>query len=109
MLGFLQRPWYRVKCNTHPEAVLILARRNYKVYENISQTLRNTERFIEVMDTCSASSFTRLSELRIEVRPKIWPLDKQIDIGIASGKEFPIKGTIRFAVNVGSSDEIVTV
>ena len=31
-----------------------------------------------------------------------------IDIHKASGKTFPIKGTIRLAVNVGNSDEIVT-
>ena len=108
ILGFLQRPWHRVKRHTHPEAIFILARGNYKVYANIGQTLRNTERFVAVLDTGSASSFIRLSELPIDVHPKIRPLDKQIDIRNVNGKALPIKGTIRLAVNVGKSDEIMT-
>ena len=45
----------------------------------------------------------------MDVRSKIRPLDKKIDIRNASEKTFQTNGTIRLAVNVGKSDEIVTI
>ena len=96
-----------MKRHIYPETVFILARRNYKVYANIGQTLRNTERFVAVLDTGSTSSTIELSELPIDVRPKIRSLDIQNDILHASGKALPIKGTIRVYVNVVKGEEIV--
>ena len=64
----LERPWHRVRSDTAPEAVYVLARRNYKVHANIGETVRHTTRFVVVLDTGAASSFINLRDIPVDVR-----------------------------------------
>jgi len=107
-IGFLQRPWRRVKRVTNPEAIFIMAKRNYKVYANIGQTQSMTKRFVTVLDTGAGSSFIRTDELPNRLREEIKPLTDEANVRNASGKPVHIRGTITLSVNLGCRTDEVT-
>ena len=103
----LERPWHRVRSDTAPEAVYVLARRNYKVHANIGETVRHTTRFVVVLDTGAASSFINLRDIPVDVRKRIMPPSSSTNVRNASGSSVPIAGTIDLVVQVGESIEHV--
>ena len=107
-IGFLRRPWQQVKSHDDPEAVFVLAKRNYKVYANIGLDTRHMTRFMTVLDTGAGSSFIRLGEIPHGMRDRIQPLPSEANIRNASGKPVPIMGTIDLQVQIGSTLEKVT-
>ena len=107
-IGFLQRPWIRVKHDSNPEAIFVLAKRNYKVYANLGLTVRSTKRFVVILDTGAGSSFITLGSIPQAMRKEIHTLKDEPNIRNASGKSVPIVGTIDLMVQIGTSSEFVT-
>lgn len=93
----------RIVHKSKPQVFSILAKRNYKVYSNIGQTARITERLAVVQDTGVGSSF-----LPEALSAKIRKLDDMLDLQNASGKSVSIVGTIELIVQIGKSTQAVT-
>ena len=79
-IGFLQRPWRRIRRNTELEAMYILAKRNYKVYANIWMSIKNMRRFVAILHTSAGSSFIGQDELPQHVNDNIKLLQQHVDI-----------------------------
>ena len=86
----------------HSGAVFVLAKRNYKVYADVSITVRETRQFIDVIDTRTGSSFVRHDELSPEVRKSVQPLTEEVNIRNGSGKQIQIIGNIQLTVQIGT-------
>lgn len=102
-IGFPQRPLIRVKLESHPEAVFVLAKHIDKVYENILLTVRSTKCFVVILDTEAGSSFIWLRAIPQRMRKEICPLEDQPNILNESGKSVPIVGVIYFMDQIGTS------
>lgn len=63
LIGFHKCPWQGIKSETEPESVFALAKRSYKVYENMGHISRTMILFAVVLDTGAGSGFIRLHEL----------------------------------------------
>ena len=79
-IGFLQKPWWRIRRNTEPEVVYILSKRNYEVYGNIVMSTKNMSRIVAILDTGVGSSFIRQDELPQHMKDNIESLHQHIDI-----------------------------
>lgn len=98
-------------CHVHPEECLeviyVLTKLNCKVYANIVESTRNTQRFTVVLYTGAGSSFVRLHDLPLNIRKKIQKLGGSVNIRNAIEKTHPIVGTVRLTVQIGTSVEHV--
>ena len=59
----IRRPWKRVTTPGNPTLVMVMARRNYKVYANIGVTVPLMQRMLAILDTGAGPNFIRRSEL----------------------------------------------
>lgn len=74
-ISFFERPWICIKKESHPEAVFVLEKRNYKFYANLGLPVRSTKRFVFILDIGADSSFMRLIEIPKAIRYKICKID----------------------------------
>ena len=107
IIRYLQRPWRRIKKRHRPEAIFILAKRNYKVLANIGVTRRATQRFETILDTGAGSSFIRTNVLPDELLNKIRPLDDEPVIRDAGNRRVALRGSINLTVELGTRVEFV--
>lgn len=87
-----------MKRESHPEAVFVFVKRNYKLYANIGLTLPSTKRFFVVLDTGADPSFTIIDDIPQAMREEHPPLKDQPSIRTTSDKTVPIVGTIDLTV-----------
>ena len=96
----IRRPWYRVRRTECPEKILVLARKNYKVYADIGPTVGLMSRVLSVLDTGAGPNLVRKSELPpgMETLVSFGPTQ---DIGDANNRPLRTLGTIRMPVRLG--------
>ena len=90
----VQRPWYRVKRRECPEKILVVARKNYKVYADIGPTIGLMSRVLSVLDTGAGPNLVRKSELPAGMESLVSYGPTQ-DIGDANNRPLRTLGTIR--------------
>lgn len=106
-IGFLQRLWQRIKRDTEPESVFILAKWSYEVYADIGVTSQSTKQFVTVVDTGAASGFIKRKGLPLRVGEKIPPLNEDVDVRKRSGKPVLVCSTNNLLVKIGKSTDRV--
>ena len=96
----VRRPWYRVKRRECLEKILVLARKNYKVFADIGPTVGLMSRVLSVLDTGAGPNLIRKSELPqgLETLVSFGPTQ---DIGDANNRPLRTVGTIRMPVRLG--------
>ena len=96
----VRRPWYRFKRRECPENILVLARKNYKVFADIGPTFGLMSRVLSVLDTGAGPNVIWKSELPagLETLMSFGPTQ---DIGDANNRPLRTVGTIRMPVRLG--------
>ena len=96
----IRRPWYRFKRRECPEKILVLARKNYKVFADIGPTVGLMSRVLSVLDTSPGPNLIRKSELPagLETLVSFGPTK---DIGDANNRPLHTVDTIRMPVRLG--------
>lgn len=107
-IGFLHRPWIRVKRESHPEASFVFEKINYNIYANLGLKVRSTKRFVVTLDTGAGSRFIRLKEIKQVTGHKICNLCNVTNIRNTGGNSVLIFGTIYLMVQIGTSTELFT-
>lgn len=67
----LRRRWVSYKYLRYPERILVLAKRNYKVYADIGITKSLIRRALPMLDREAGPNFIRRSELPLEMEHEI--------------------------------------
>ena len=100
LLEQVRRPWYRVKRSECPEKILVLARKNYKVFADIGTTAGLMSRVLSVLDTGAGPNLIRKSELPagLETLVSFGPTQ---DIGDANNRPLRTVGTIKMPMRLG--------
>lgn len=88
-IRFIKRPWQSIIFETQPEAFFVLARRDYKLYANIGETVRTMKRFVVVIDTGAGSKFIRIHDLPQAMRRKIKKKGSVPNVINDSGTQYP--------------------
>ena len=96
----VRRPWYSVKRRECPEKILVLARKNYKVFADIGPTVGLMSRVLSVLDNGAGPNLNRKSGLPagLETLVSFGPTQ---DIGDANNGPLRTVGTIRMPVRIG--------
>lgn len=105
-LGLLCRVWRRTKRKADPEAILVMARRTYKIYANIRLARRATKPYAVALDTGAASSFIR----KDVISQRMWNLiktSKRLNVRDANNCKVHTSGTIALTVEVRNRVEVV--
>lgn len=101
-LGLLTRPWNRVVRSGQNEAVFVMARRNYKVYADVSANGINYYRKITVLDTGAGPNFIHKKDVPIEGLDKI-RYGKTYGMSDANGRPLDIIGTVSLNTQLGTT------
>ncbi len=85
----------------HPDAVCLMARRNFKVYAFVGPARHRLARKLVVLGTGAGPNLIRATELPAEVRRNATagPLP---DIRDANGRPLRMSGTLRLSVQLGN-------
>lgn len=75
-----------------------MAKRNFKVYENLEMKVRSKKRLVVILDTGDRSYFITLNEIPQAIPDKICKLDSAPIIRNAGGKALKIIETIDLMV-----------
>ena len=96
----LRRPWHRSNNEKNPDRILVMSKRNYKVYADIGPDRTRLRRLLSVVDTGAGPNFIRREELPpgIEKDIRYGPLP---DICDANDRPLRMIGTIRLVVRLG--------
>lgn len=98
--GVLRRPWIRFTPPKAEDAIVLLAKRNYKVHADIGFNTTMTVRRVATLDTGAGPNVIRLSELPTAAKAKIkhGPLPRVTD---ANRNPLRMMGTITLVVRLG--------
>lgn len=96
----LRRPWRRTRRLRQLDRVMIMTKRNYKVYADIGPDIQRVRRLVSVLDTGAGRNFIRRSELPpgVEDRMRYGPLP---DICDANNNPLSMLGIISLPVRLG--------
>ena len=97
----LCRPWQRVRRESFPNAVFVLAKQNYKVRADIGLAFSVRRRYVVVLDTGAGPNFINITELDQDVHELIEKKDLP-DIYDANNRPLSLMGTITLSVRLGS-------
>ena len=100
--GILQRPWRRFSPPRAPDSIMLLSKRNYKVYADIGYDSTLSVRRLATLDTGAGPSFIRKDQLPPQVQSRIRrkELPSIVD---ANRKPISTLGTVRLALGLGNS------
>ncbi|CAN8071373.1 unnamed protein product, partial [Agarophyton chilense] len=99
-LGVLRRPWIRIRNNRIPDRVLVMAKRNYKVYADLGLHTQFMVRHLTVLDTGAGPNFIVESllppPLRSIIRSETVP-----DVLDANNNPLKTAGVIDLVIRLG--------
>lgn len=107
-LGFLQRPWQRVKKLDEPETAFVMARRNYTIFANIGLSRRATWKFATILDTGSGPSLIKKYVFHESLWKNLQPSGSSVTIRDSNTRSVNVDGTIDLVVNIGRSVKTVS-
>lgn len=90
----------RIKSETELKVVFFLAKRNYKVYAKVGQTVRTTKHFVVVLDNGAAYSFKRLHGRPESIKRKMKKRNDVPNVRTSIEKAVPIFTTIDLILKI---------
>ncbi|CAN8068861.1 unnamed protein product [Agarophyton chilense] len=99
-LGVLRRPWIRIRTNRIPDRVMVMAKRNSKVYADLGLSTKFMVRFLTVLDTGTEPNFVVESILPPAVQSQI-RRGVALDAADAGNNPLETVGVIDLVVRLG--------
>lgn len=100
--GFLQIPWQRVTNPYEPSIVYIMNKRNFKVYDNVCEISKSTQRLSSSVETETYSGVIRVNEFPIQWDEHIKPGEISLTTWNAGKNTVTIVGFIGFIFLIGT-------
>lgn len=100
LLACFRRPWQRATRAECPNRILVLTRKNYKVYADVRPSIGLMRRMTAVLDTGAGPNLIRKSELPPGTEDRI-AMGPSLDIRDANNRPLRTIGLIKLPVRLG--------
>lgn len=100
-IGIFNSPWSPVDLDKFPEDILILARRNYEVFPDLSDSSRHRRSVISILENGAGSIFIQKDQLSPTSSRRIDSSGPKPKVGDANSKPLSIAGRVKLSVHLG--------